>query len=66
MLCIIIVRVKNVCGLAACKRRYRTYGYMAFYLCYLAKVGWCFEDGGLLVPTIFRCAVEAGLEHVIV
>ena len=26
----------------------------------------CFEDGGLLVPTIFRCAVGEGLGYVII
>jgi len=30
------------------------------YLCCLTKVGRGFEDKGLLVPTIFRCAMGEG------
>ena len=38
---------------------------MAYYLWYLTKVGRCFEEEGLLVPTIFRCAAGEGLGHII-
>jgi len=46
-------------------RGYRIDCDMACYLWCLTKVGRCFEDGGLLVPTIFRCSVGAALVYVI-
>ena len=52
---------ENTPGAVACVRGYGIDADMWCYLCYLAKVGRCFEVGGLLVPTIFRCAVVAGL-----
>ena len=41
-------------------------GDMVFYLIYLTKVGRCFDGESLLVPTIFRWAVGAGLGYVII
>ena len=66
MLCIIIVLVKNTRDMAACMRGYRIDEGMVCYLWFLTKVARCFEDRGLLVPTIFRCAVGEGLTNVII
>ena len=65
MLYIIDVLVENKWG-ASCMRGYWNDGNMVYCLWYLTKVGMCFEDGGLLVPTIFRCAVGEGLGYVII
>ena len=65
ILCINDLSVRNTQGTTACGRGYRIDIDMACNLCYLTKVGRCFEAGGLLVPTIFRCAVVAGLGYVI-
>jgi len=46
-------------------RGYIIDGDMAFYLWCLTKVGRCIEDEGVLVPTIFRCAVGKGFGYVI-
>ena len=49
----------------ACELWYGIDSDMMCCLCYLAKVGRGIEGGGLLVPTIFRWAVGAGLGYVI-
>jgi len=52
--------------MAACMREYRINRNIALYLWYLTKVGRCFEDNGLLVPTIFRCPMGEGFGYVII
>ena len=56
---------KNTAGMTTCVRGCGIDWDMVFYLIYLTKVGRCFDGEGLLVPTIFRCAVEEGFGYVI-
>ena len=66
ILCISGVNIENTWGTIACIHGYWNDCDMVFYLGNLTKVGSYIEGGGLLGPPIFRWAVGACLEYVIV